>query len=112
MAPANIDRASTLAYPAPSLWTVRVNVASATDGAAPNNPANVFGLNTFPTTAKAETIIPPIKKRIITSWNKGSSVRPSALMHQPRWTLMRCVGFLNFRLSVRGAVVFQACLLD
>src|SRR5579863_3783016 len=38
---------------------VRVRVASATEGAAPNNPAKLLGLRTSPSTAKADTKRPP-----------------------------------------------------
>ena len=39
-------------------------MASATDGAAPNRPAKLFGLNRSPKRAKVETDTPPIRKRI------------------------------------------------
>src|ERR1700709_729773 len=40
------------------------SVASATDGAAPNKPAKLFGRGMSPRSAKAETTRPPRKKRI------------------------------------------------
>jgi hypothetical protein len=39
-------------------------VAKATDGAAPNSPANPYGRSTTPMTANAETISPPNKNRV------------------------------------------------
>jgi len=66
-APAIIERHSTLAYNLPSFATPRAKVAKATDGAAPNNPAKLVGLNTPPIIAKVETTAPPIRNRIIVS---------------------------------------------
>src|SRR5438309_989378 len=48
----------------PSTMTDSANVASATEGAAPNNPAKLFGLKRSPSSANVETDIPPIKKRM------------------------------------------------
>src|SRR5437868_7640674 len=48
----------------PSVTTESANVASATEGAAPNKPAKLFGLKTSPSSAKVETDIPPMMKRI------------------------------------------------
>lgn len=59
-----IERASMLAYCAPSLVTVSASVARATEGAAPNNPAKLFGLNKSPRRAKNETVKPPIRNRM------------------------------------------------
>src|SRR5581483_10025204 len=42
---------------------VRLSVASATDGAAPNKPAKLFGRSTSPSAANADTAQPPIRKR-------------------------------------------------
>ena len=39
-----MERASVAAYEGPSVATVRPNVAGATEGAAPNNPAKLLGL--------------------------------------------------------------------
>src|SRR6266566_1254489 len=38
--------------------------SSATEGAAPNSPAKLFGRRISPSTAKAETTIPPARKRM------------------------------------------------
>jgi hypothetical protein len=48
----------------PSAMTESAKVASATEGAAPNNPAKLFGLKRSPSSANVETDIPPIKKRM------------------------------------------------
>jgi hypothetical protein len=48
-----------LAYPVPRSMTARDRVASATDGAAANRPAKLFGFKTSPRTANAETSVPP-----------------------------------------------------
>ncbi len=42
-------------------------LALPTDGAAPNSPEKVFGWKSSPVTENADTIAPPIKKRIKTS---------------------------------------------
>src|ERR1700746_144434 len=63
MVPAIIEVASVDAYCLPSFMRTRPSVASATDGAAPNSPAKLFGLKTSPRTEKNETAIPPIRKR-------------------------------------------------
>src|SRR5215470_7633673 len=68
MLPAIIDVASVEAYCAPSFMMVRPSVATATEGAAPNSPAKLFGLNTSPRTEKKETAIPPIRKRTRSSF--------------------------------------------
>jgi hypothetical protein len=62
--PASIERASTAAYIFPFPSMVIPNVANAIEGAAPNNPAKLFGFKTSPRTAKTETTRPPTKKRI------------------------------------------------
>jgi hypothetical protein len=62
--PAIIERASIEAYDLPSATIVRPNVARATDGAAPNNPAKLFGLSRSPITAKTETTAPPTRNLI------------------------------------------------
>jgi inorganic pyrophosphatase len=63
MAPATIERASRAAYEFPSLSIVSMSVASATEGAAPNKPAKLFGRKTSPTIAKSDTMSPPNKNR-------------------------------------------------
>ena len=65
----------------PSAMTESANVASATEGAAPNNPAKLFGLKRSPSSAKVETDIHPMKKRIRISFitpgqNYGAPVQP------------------------------------
>jgi len=44
----------------PLAETDNPKVARATEGAAPNNPANVFGLKSNPSVAKLETTQPPM----------------------------------------------------
>jgi hypothetical protein len=63
IAPAIMERASTLAYRAPSVAIVRLRVPSATDGAAPKSPAKLFGLNKSPKIANNVTTVPPMRKR-------------------------------------------------
>ncbi len=63
-APAIMEFASVAAYALPSLAIVSPKVASAIDGAAPNNPAKLFGLNKSPRSANTETATPPIRNRI------------------------------------------------
>lgn len=48
----------------PSTAAESARVASATDGAAPNSPAKLFGLNRSPSSANVETDSPPMMKRI------------------------------------------------
>lgn len=62
-APTIIDRACVAAYSFPSARILSPSVASATDGAAPNNPAKLFGFNMSPNTANKETIVPPTRNR-------------------------------------------------
>jgi hypothetical protein len=59
-APKIIDRPSTAAKGAPFCDKVIRIVASATEGAAPNRPAKLFGRTASPKAANAETAIPPI----------------------------------------------------
>src|SRR5579859_5686725 len=74
IAPRIIEWASIAAYCFPSFITVRASVASATEGAAPNNPAKVFGFKRAEMNEKTQTTRPPIKKRTMMSV-KLSSVR-------------------------------------
>jgi hypothetical protein len=62
-APTTMDRASRAAYTFPSAKTVNPRVAKATDGAAPNRPAKLFGFSTSPRQANRETIVPPTRNR-------------------------------------------------
>lgn len=62
-APAIMERASCEAKILPSCVTVKARVASATEGAAPKIPANVFGLKTSAREANAQTTKPPMRKR-------------------------------------------------
>ena len=64
-APATMERASVAAYVFPLAAMVSPRVASAMDGAAPNNPAKLFGFSTSPKAANADTTIPPITNRKI-----------------------------------------------
>jgi hypothetical protein len=45
------------------VYTAMPSVASATDGAAPNRPAKLFGRRMSPTVTNADTTMPPTKKR-------------------------------------------------
>ena len=67
-APAIMERASVAACIFPFAAMVRPSVASAMDGAAPNNPAKLFGFSTSPKAANAETATPPITNRKIRSF--------------------------------------------
>ena len=64
IAPAIIDRHSTLAYAFPFCAITSPSVASATEGAAPHNPAKLVGFSMLPSSANAETTAPPIRNRI------------------------------------------------
>src|SRR5437868_15049400 len=67
----------------PSVTTESANVASATEGAAPNKPAKLFGLKTSPSSAKVETDIPPMMKRIRISFIMPRQIYPRALQSLP-----------------------------
>jgi hypothetical protein len=62
-APTTMERASRAACAFPSAKTVSPSVPSATDGAAPNRPAKLFGFSTSPREANSDTIMPPIRNR-------------------------------------------------
>src|SRR5580700_6767662 len=70
-----MERASVAAYILPLAAIVSPRVASAMEGAAPNNPAKLFGLSTSPKAANAETTIPPITKRKIRSFTRPPEVQ-------------------------------------
>jgi len=70
IAPAIMEWASVEAYDVPSVATVSPKVASATDGAAPNSPAKVFGFNRSPMIANADTL----HRRRGTERESGSSI--------------------------------------
>src|SRR5205823_14257172 len=59
-----MERASVAAIARPSVATVKPREAKAMEGAAPNNPPNVFGLNKSETTENADTTEPPMRNRI------------------------------------------------
>lgn len=59
IAPATIERASMAAYSRPFVPAANASVANATDGAAPNNPANRFGSSMSPSNANKDTNKPP-----------------------------------------------------
>jgi len=59
-----MERPSRAAYAGPSFQKAIASVASATDGAAPNNPAKLLGRKTSASRAKVETANPPMKKRM------------------------------------------------
>lgn len=69
-APAIMERASVAAYIFPFAAIVRPREASAMEGAAPNNPAKLFGFSTSPNAANADTMIPPITNRKIRSFTR------------------------------------------
>src|SRR5580704_1091261 len=68
-APAIIERASVDAYDGLSVASVRARVANATEGAAPNKPAKLFGLRMSPSAENADTTVPPIRKRNSITFN-------------------------------------------
>jgi len=59
-----MERPSRAAYAGPSFQKAIASVASATDGAALNNPAKLLGRKTSASRAKVETATPPMKKRM------------------------------------------------
>jgi hypothetical protein len=63
------------AYAAPFVATASPKEASATEGAAPNKPAKLFGFNRSPRTANKETIVPPIRNRTRSCVMKVSPLR-------------------------------------
>src|SRR5436190_787208 len=67
MAPTIIDRASTAAYDKPDRDAASASVVSATEGAAANTPAKLFGLNRSPSSANVATTAPPIANRMTIS---------------------------------------------
>src|ERR1700730_408056 len=58
-----MERASSAAYTGPCRKIAKPSVARAIEGAAPNNPAKLLGLNRSPIRANVETRVPPIRKR-------------------------------------------------
>src|SRR3984893_3439866 len=58
-----MERASSAAYTGPCRKIAKPSVARAIEGAAPNNPAKLLGLNRSPIRANVETRAPPIRKR-------------------------------------------------
>src|SRR5690348_13494602 len=90
-----MDRASLAAYALPSLARVNVNVASATEGAAPKSPAKLLGLNTPPRIANPETTAPPITNRKRISFMVSHSlVVQTAALH-------RLLDLTSFRAAAR-----------
>ncbi len=69
IAPGTMECASIAAYPAPSRRMAKPRVASAIDGAAPNSPAKLWGLNRSLRAANSETNTPPTRNR-----NSSSSI--------------------------------------
>ena len=84
-APTTMDRASRAAYAFPSAKIVSPSVARATDGAAPNKPAKLFGFSTSLRQANSKTIVPPTRNR-----NKYCSKRNPYHRHASHLT-SRCV---------------------
>jgi hypothetical protein len=74
-----VDCAAALSLP--SSPTANAKVASATDGAAPNRPAKLFGLKRSPKRANVETDTPPIRKRINISFI-GPAIGSRELRHR------------------------------
>jgi len=74
-----IDVDCVAALSLPSTMTDSANVASATEGAAPNKPAKLFGLKRSPSSAKVETDIPPMMKRIRISFMMPRQKYPRTL---------------------------------
>jgi hypothetical protein len=66
-APKTIEWASIAAYCAPCLDMVSPRVARAIEGAAPNNPAKLFGRKMSPMIANKLTTIPPMRNLITNS---------------------------------------------
>ena len=77
--PIIMERPSRAAYAGASFQKAIASVASATDGAALNNPAKLFGRKTSASRAKVETTNPPMKKRMtysVTPWTpRGHAVK-------------------------------------
>jgi hypothetical protein len=55
---------------------VKVSVAKATEGAAPNKPAKLLGLRTSPVKANRDTTVPPTRKRMKISLIEKSHDKP------------------------------------
>jgi len=72
-APAIMERDSNAAYKEPWVATVSTRDARATEGAAPNKPAKLFGFRMVPKVENAETNSPPIRKRIRSVPSTGAS---------------------------------------
>jgi hypothetical protein len=89
--PTTMERASTAEYVFPFASIVIPSVASAIEGAAPNNPAKLFGFKTSPRTAKTETTRPPTKKRISNCKMIALPCRFSRLRRKGRGTIVRSV---------------------
>jgi hypothetical protein len=51
----------------------RPSVAGATEGAAPNSPAKLFGLSTSPVSANTDTTAPPTRNRM-SIWISGHRI--------------------------------------
>jgi len=84
--PKIIERASVAAVAVPWTSTVNPSEANATEGAAPNSPANVFGLRTSEITENTDTTKPPIKNRMMRSFNVSpiAKVPRAQLAHRIR----------------------------
>ncbi|MGE5055774.1 MAG: hypothetical protein ACM3WP_16570 [Acidobacteriota bacterium] len=84
----------------PSTMTDSANVASATEGAAPNKPAKLFGLKRSPSSAKVETDTPPMMKRI-----RISFIMPR--QNYPR--TLQSLSLINGTLSPSPSNLEEAC---
>lgn len=82
-APAIIDRPSVATYDRGCIAMVNPRVASATDGADPKIPANVFGFTMSLITAKAQTTTPPTRNLMTNSNSapRSHSALSSLLAH-------------------------------
>jgi hypothetical protein len=83
-APAIMERASVAAYIFPFAAIVRPRVASAMEGAAPNNPAKLLGFSTSPNAANADTTIPPITNLKTRSFTGPPEAQKFGMQHDAR----------------------------
>ena len=91
----------------PSTITDSANVARATEGAAPNRPAKLFGLKSSPSSANVETDIPPIKKRMRISFIM-SGANPLRLPSNPFYHRLAVPGPSSLDETCGAGVVYLA----
>src|SRR6201981_2226305 len=120
--PIIMERPSTAAYAGPSFQKAIASAASATDGAAPNNPAKLLGRKTSASRAKVETANPPMKKRMTYSVTprppRARAANPLDLRksaHSPVIVSQPSVGSTaqghSAPLSIQARISFTQCLL-